>query len=184
MLQLIGTSCLCYNNTCITKLLSPDLTFSIYTWFSWHCFHTFLYNSFQRSFKYSKLNFIIIHSYEHLKRIEFNTKLNQFESLRTHCSSESSVSYHASCTSVLLMFKSYHTTALRDNFPRFSCWEDLILREFQDQFCACSARPGQECESLSLLNIEMPTAFSVGHWILVKILTIKSILIWLITSIL
>ena len=26
----------------------------------------------------------------------------------------------------------------RDNFPRFACWGDLILIQFQNQFCACS----------------------------------------------
>ena len=38
VLQLIRTSCLCYNNQCITKLGAPDLNLSIYTWFSWHYF--------------------------------------------------------------------------------------------------------------------------------------------------
>ena len=38
VLQLLGNSCSCSNNTCITKLWDPDLTFSIYTWVSWHCF--------------------------------------------------------------------------------------------------------------------------------------------------
>ena len=34
VLQLILTSCACYNNNCITKLGAPDHNFSIYTWFS------------------------------------------------------------------------------------------------------------------------------------------------------
>ena len=38
MLKLLGTSYSCYNNNFITKLWSPDINFSIYTQFSWHCF--------------------------------------------------------------------------------------------------------------------------------------------------
>ena len=34
--QLLGTLFSCYNNNCISKLWSPDLTYSIYTWFYWH----------------------------------------------------------------------------------------------------------------------------------------------------
>ena len=40
VLQLLGTSCSCYNNNCITKLWAHDPTFSIYKCFYWHCFHT------------------------------------------------------------------------------------------------------------------------------------------------
>ena len=35
-----------------------------------------------------------------------------------------------------------NTTSLRDNFPGFACWGDLILNEFQNQFCSCSAQIG------------------------------------------
>ena len=34
LLQPLGTPCSCYKNNCITKLLSPAITFSVYTWFS------------------------------------------------------------------------------------------------------------------------------------------------------
>ena len=78
MLQLLGTSYSCYNNKCITKLWSPALTFSIYTYFSWHFFHTVLFNSFQCSFHSYKLKFIILNSYEHLKFIESNPCINTF----------------------------------------------------------------------------------------------------------
>ena len=44
VLQLLGTSCSCYNNNFRTKCVSPALTFYIYTWLFWHCFHTVLYN--------------------------------------------------------------------------------------------------------------------------------------------
>ena len=42
VLQLIGNSCYCYNNNCITKLWAPAINLSIYTWFYWHCFNTAL----------------------------------------------------------------------------------------------------------------------------------------------
>ena len=38
VLQLLGNSCSCCNNNCITKLWAPDLNLSIYKWFYWHYF--------------------------------------------------------------------------------------------------------------------------------------------------
>ena len=35
----------------------------------------------------------------------------------------------------------WHTTVFRHNFPGFACSGDLILSDFQNQFCACSAQP-------------------------------------------
>ena len=97
VLQLLGTSCLCYNNNCITKLWYSALTFSIYTWFSWHCFlHSY------------KLKFIILNSYEYLKLVELSPQLNSVESFRAHFSSNSSISFHPSLKSSLSIVKSYH----------------------------------------------------------------------------
>ena len=61
-----------------------------------------------------------------------------------------------------------YTTALRDNFPRFACWGDLILSEFQNQLCACSAQPLQKCESSSMFNTKMPEALRVRDYIIVR----------------
>ena len=65
---------------------SPALTFYIYTWLSWHYFQCY--------FHHSKLKFIVINAYEHLKLIDSNHHLNPVKSFRTHCSSYSYVSYH------------------------------------------------------------------------------------------
>ena len=59
--------------------------------------------------------------------------------------------------------KFLYTTVLCDNFPRFACWGDLILSEFQNQFCACLAQPGKKCESGSIFNIKMPVSLQVGY---------------------
>ena len=50
VLQLLGTSCSCSTNNCLTKLSAPAITFSIYTWLS--CF--------QCCFHHYKIKFIII----------------------------------------------------------------------------------------------------------------------------
>ena len=94
VLKLLGNSCSCYNNNCINKMWAPALTFYIYTWFYWHCFHTVLYNSSKCSFPCSKLKFSIINSYEHFKLIYSNPRLNTVELVITHCSSYSYVSYN------------------------------------------------------------------------------------------
>ena len=96
VLQLLVTSCSCYNNNCIPTFLAHDITFSVYKWFSWHCS---LYSHKILSTVFNVI-LIIINSYEHFKLIESNTQLNPFESFRTHCSSDSYVSYHI--TSFLL----------------------------------------------------------------------------------
>ena len=31
-----------------------------------------------------------------------------------------------------------------NNFPKFDCWEDFILSEYPNRFCACSAQPGKK----------------------------------------
>ena len=50
VLQLLVTSCSCYNNNCITKLWAPALTSSIYTLFSWH-FSQYFIEHFQCYFR-------------------------------------------------------------------------------------------------------------------------------------
>ena len=73
-----------------------------------HCF----IEQFQCYFHHSKLNFIIINTYEHFKIIELNTQLNKVESLRTYCCSDSSVSNQLDFTSstymVLSIFPVYY----------------------------------------------------------------------------
>ena len=55
-----------------------------------------------------------------------------------------------------------YTTALHDNFSGFASWGDLILSKFQNQFYACSAQPGQKCESGLLFGTNMPASLWVG----------------------
>ena len=50
LLQPLGTPCSCLKNNCITKLLSPAITFSVYTWF----LGTVFWNSFQSSLHHYK----------------------------------------------------------------------------------------------------------------------------------
>ena len=59
-----------------------------------------------------------------------------------------------------------NTNALRDNFPGFACWGDLILSEFQNQFCACSAQPRQTCELVLLFNAKIPVSFHIKYCVL------------------
>ena len=87
MLQLLGNSCSCYNNNCITKFLSPDLNFSIYKWFLDIVFTIFYRTVFN-------VLFIILNSNKYFKIIDSNPQLNIVESFRTLCSLDSSVSYH------------------------------------------------------------------------------------------
>ena len=61
----------------------------------------------------------------------------------------------------------------------FSCWVDLILSEFQNQFYACSAQPEQKCESGLLFDLKTPAALWVGDCIIVAAITIKFMLILL-----
>ena len=63
----------------------------------------------------------------------------------------------------------YYTTGLRNNLPEFACWGDLILRKFQNQFCACSAQPGQKCESGLMFNTKMPAVLRVRDYILARV---------------
>ena len=70
-----------------------------------------------------------------------------------------------------------HTTALRDNFSGFACLRNLILSEFQYQFCACSAQPEQKYTSESLFDTNMPAALRVGDCILVVAIKIKFMVI-------
>ena len=86
MIKLLGTSCLCYNNNCITKLWAPGLNLFIHTWF----IDTAFYNSFQYSPYHSKLKYVVLNSYENFKLTESTTQINPVESFRTHRSSESS----------------------------------------------------------------------------------------------
>ena len=81
-----------------------------------------------------------------------------------------------------ITMKSSHTTLLRDNSRVFACWGDLILNEFKNQFCACSAQPGQKCEAGLLFNTKMPAVLRVVDCILVTMIKIKSMLGLLITS--
>ena len=67
--------------------------------------------------------------------------------------------------------------ALRDNFTGFACWGDLILREFQNQFCACSSQQEQKFKSRSMFDTKMPAALWVEDCILVVEITIKFMLI-------
>ena len=57
--------------------------------------------------------------------------------------------------------------AFHYNFPGFACWGDLILSEYQNQFCACSAQPRQKCELGSLFNTQTPAALRVRDCALV-----------------
>ena len=59
-----------------------------------------------------------------------------------------------------------YTNAFRNNFPGFACWGDLILSEFQNQFCACSAQPGKKCESGSLFDTKMPALLRAGYFVI------------------
>ena len=74
--------------------------------------------------------------------------------------------------------------AFQNNFYGFACRGDLILSEFQNQFCALSAKPRQKCKSLSLFNIQMPASLRFIFCVLVVVITINIMLIWLINSIL
>ena len=66
------------------------------------------------------------------------------------------------------MIRSWCNTALRNNFPGFACWGDLILSEFQNQSCACSAQSGQKCESGSLFNTKIPVALRMLYYIIMR----------------
>ena len=68
-LKLLGTSYLFNNNNCITNLWYLAIIFSIYTWFSWHCFTCYQINS-QNGLQ---------PSFHHFKLIE-HFKLNPFDS--------------------------------------------------------------------------------------------------------
>ena len=74
----------------------------------------------------------------------------------------------------------HNTTALRDNFPRFACWGDLVFSKFQNPFRAWSAQPGQKCESWSMFNTKMSAVLWFRDCIIVTTIKIKSMLIWLI----
>ena len=70
----------------------------------------------------------------------------------------------------------FYTAAFRANFHEFSCWEDLFLSKFQNQFCAASTQLGQKCELESLFNTKITASLQVGDFILVKMIKIKSTL--------
>ena len=95
VLQLLENSCSFYNNKCITKLWVPDLTFSIYTWFSWHCFHTLLWNSFQCSF----CNYKLVWTFQ-THWVKYSTQYIWI--IQKKYSSEYYVSYHNYLTPLLL----------------------------------------------------------------------------------
>ena len=59
-----------------------------------------------------------------------------------------------------------YTTAFHGKFPRFACWGDLILSQFQNQFCACSAQPRQTCELVLLFNAKIPVSFHIKYCVL------------------
>ena len=61
-----------------------------------------------------------------------------------------------------------NTTVLCNSFPMIACWGDLILSEFQNQFCTCSSQPGQKLESGLLFNSKMPTPFRVRDYVLLR----------------
>ena len=108
VLQLIGFSCSCYNNNCKTKLLDPDINFSIYTWFYWNCFHTVLYDIFQCYFHHYKIKFIIVNSYKNFKCIDSNHQLNTVKSFITYFSSDSFVSYQLALIYFLTFLINYY----------------------------------------------------------------------------
>ena len=56
--------------------------------------------------------------------------------------------------------------SFHNNFPGFAFWGDLILRNFQNQFFAYSAQPGQKCKSGSLFNAKIPAVLWLGEYIL------------------
>ena len=60
------------------------------------------------------------------------------------------------------------TTVFYDYFPVFDCWGDLILSEFQNQFCACSVQPGQKCELGFLFNAKIPAPLRVKYCVIVR----------------
>ena len=55
-----------------------------------------------------------------------------------------------------------YTTVLRYNFSGFACLGDFIFSDFQNQFFACSAQPGQKCELGLLFNTIMNAVLQVG----------------------
>ena len=71
-----------------------------------------------------------------------------------------------------------NTTVLCNSFPMIACWGDLILSEFQNQFCTCSSHPGQKLESRLLLNTKITAPLKVGDCVLVKG-TYKGYIEWL-----
>ena len=88
------------HNIYITKFWFPALTFSLYIIFSQQCFILEKY-SFQCSFMYQNW-------YKHFKLIESSPQLNLFKSCRKPCSTESPVSCHPSCTSIISVVNPYH----------------------------------------------------------------------------
>ena len=60
------------------------------------------------------------------------------------------------------------TTVFYDYFPVFDCWGDLILSEFQNQFCACSVQPGQKCELGFLFDAKIPAPLRVKYCVIVR----------------
>ena len=121
-----------------------------------HCFHTFLQNNFQCSFHNYKLKFIIINSYEHFKFIELNPQLNIVESFITHCSSDSSMSYHPYCTSVMSIVKSYNSISL----SRFKSISPTILGS---NVCQLQTSLTLHClVKISLLTVSYKLHYSVN----------------------
>ena len=53
------------------------------------------------------------------------------------------------------------TTVFRNNFPGFSCWVDLILIKFQNQFRDFSAQPGKIRTGVF---VERQYAYNVAGW--------------------
>ena len=64
--------------------------------------------------------------------------------------------------------KPVHTTVFCENFTVFDCWGYFMLRQFQNQFCACLARSGQKCEWRLLFNTNIPTLLPDGYCIIMR----------------
>ena len=57
----------------------------------------------------------------------------------------------------------YILAVIHSIFPGFASWEDLILINFQNRFCARSAQPRQKFKSVSLLNIGVGGSVELGE---------------------
>ena len=67
-----------------------------------------------------------------------------------------------------LYIMSYSTTTFHNNFAGFACWGYLIPSELQNQLFACSAQPGQKCESGLMFNTKMPAPLHIRDCVLLR----------------